>query len=110
MGWIRDESTAQVIDGSTFAGNVKAFTVGIPTGLGDSGSVPTREQCGNAVLSDIHPGGSTLRSPIPSMCAGVSLTPEEKAFEFLFFDEFAIVTPSCEFCPPTPPIPVGDEG
>jgi hypothetical protein len=110
LPWIRDESTARVIDGSTFAGNVKAFTVGIPTGVGDSGSIPESGQCGKAVLSDIHPGGTTPHSPIPSTCAGMSLTPEEKLLEFLFFDDFAIVSPGCDLCPPSSPLPAGVGG
>jgi len=107
--WIHDESTAELTDGSTFAGNVKAFTIGIPTGLADSGVVPTRDQCGRAVFSDIHPGGTAPRSPIPSACAGLSMTPEEKALEFLFFSDFAVLSNGCELCPPGIPL-VADGG
>ncbi len=104
--WIYDESTAQIVDGSTFAGNVKAFTVGLPTIPGDGGeSAPQPGTCGKAVLSDIHPGGTALQSPIPSTCVGLVQTPGEKVLEYLFFDNFSVASHGCEYCPPPPPPP-----
>jgi hypothetical protein len=108
VGWIHDDSTARLLDGSSFAGNVKALTFGIPTGLGEAGAIAEPSACGTAVLTDIHPGGTALRSPIPSACAGSTLTPEEKALEFLFFDNFNTTAPTCGCLPPPPPIP--DDG
>lgn len=109
--WIYDPSTAQVVDGSTFAGNVKAFSVGLPTLQGDGGeSAPQPGTCGKAVLSDIHPGGTALQSPIPSTCVGLSQTAEEKALEYLFFDSFAIALRGCDCPPPSPPPPPGVDG
>jgi hypothetical protein len=103
VGWIHDISTAGLVDGSAFAGNVKALSIAIPSGMVDGGAEEAPELCGRAVLSDIHPGGTAPRSPIPSTCAGLALTPEEKALEFLFFDDFIPAIPGCEGCPPPPP-------
>ena len=98
--WIFDESTAGTVDGSAFAGNVKALTVAIPSTT--DGSVP-ENSCGRALLTDIHPGGMTPLSPVPSACLGGGLGAEEKALEYLFFGEFLTVeTPTCA-CPPPPP-------
>jgi hypothetical protein len=102
--WIHDVSTAGLVDGSAFAGNVKALSIGIPSGAVDGGEVEP-PLCGRAVLSDIHPGGTAPRSPIPSTCAGLGLTPEEKALEFLFFDDFSPAISGCNDCPPPPPPP-----
>jgi hypothetical protein len=55
--------------------------------------------CGEAVFTDIHPGGSGVSSaaPVPTSCAaGASMTAEEKALEYLFFA-------LSETCRPTPP-------
>ena len=108
VGWIHDVSTAGLVSGSAFAGNVKALTIGIPRGVVDGGVEETAQVCGRAVLTDIHPGGTAPRSPIPSSCAGLGLTPEEKALEFLFFDDFIPPMPACD-CPPPPP-PPPDQG
>jgi hypothetical protein len=104
--WIYDESTAQIVDGSIFAGNAKAFSVGTPTVPGDGGeSAPALGACGKALLTDIHPGGTALQSPIPSTCVGSSQTPEEKVLEYLFFSEFFPPAPPPCACPPPPPPP-----
>jgi hypothetical protein len=103
--WIYDEST--------FAGNVKAFSVGLPIVPGDGGeSAPAPGSCSKAVLTDIHPGGTAPQSPIPSSCVGLSQTPEEKVLEYLFFDSFTIASRGCDPCPPPqpPPPPAMDGG
>jgi hypothetical protein len=108
VAWIHDESTAALVDGSVFAGNVKALTVTVPSAT-DAGSEEAPAACGRAVLTDIHPGGTALLSPIPSACTGAGLSAEEKILEFLFFQEFMVSTPSCGGCPPPPPwSPPGD--
>jgi hypothetical protein len=105
VGWIHDVSTAGLVDGSTFGGNVKGLSIGIPPSVFDGGAEEPPAQCGRAALTDIHPGGTAPRSPIPSTCAGLGLTPEERALEFLFFDEFTPAISGCGACLPPPPPP-----
>ncbi len=100
--WILDEST-QFVDGGTITGSVKALTVSVPPLPGDGGFVTESSPCGKALLTDIHPGGTAVQSPVPSACAVTGLSAGDKALEFLFFDEFALPDPSCAGCPPQLP-------
>ena len=75
-------------------------------------------QCGRVVHTDIHvkaapaaPGESKDKSdpgtggtPFPSGCTSVTLSAQEKALEFLFFDLSACVQPDTDR-PVPPPVP-----
>jgi hypothetical protein len=107
VAWIHDESTATLVDGVAFPGNVKALTLTVPSATGVGSSEGT-SACGGALLTDIHPGGTALLSPIPSACTRAGLSAEEKVLEFLFFREFLaleVPVPVCECPPPPPPSP-----
>ncbi len=78
------------------------------------GAAP-EEQCGRAVLTDIHiqakiegPNGdeggddSDTDKPFPSGCAATPSSPQAKALEFMFFDLSACVTPD-DRTPVAPP-------
>lgn len=54
---------------------------------------PADQQCGRAVLTDIHVGGEEGSKPVPGSCGSASLTPQELALEFLLFDVVACVQP-----------------
>jgi hypothetical protein len=100
--WIFDEST-QLVDGAAITGSVKALTVSVPPLPGDGGFVTEAPPCGKAVLTDIHPGGTAVQSPVPAACPATGLSAGDKALEFLFFDEFTLPDPACNGCPP--PLP-----
>jgi hypothetical protein len=51
------------------------------------------QQCGRAVLSDIHVSGEQGSKPVPGQCDSGELTPQELALEFLLFDLVACVQP-----------------
>jgi hypothetical protein len=104
--WIFDQSTA-VPDGAISEGNVKALSVALPyTADAEAATLG----CGNATLTDIHPGGTVAVSPLPSACPAGGLSAEEKALEFLFFEQVAPQLPGCSGCPPPPPPPPFDGG
>jgi hypothetical protein len=94
--WIYDSSSTDVkyLSILTPAG-------GLPQPADAGESAPT--YCGKAVFSDLHAGGTSLQTSIPSGCPGGALSAQELALEFLFFDLSACV--SDESLPP-PPIPL----
>jgi hypothetical protein len=88
--------------------SVKYFTFntpigGVPPGP-DAGPDAGNSYCGKAVMSDIHVSGSANdATTVPTTCQIHSLTPQEKALEFLFFDLSSCVTD--DTLPPEPPMP-----
>ncbi len=63
---------------------------------------PAAEQCGRAVFSDIHVAIDDQRGPVfPTECTTKTLSPQEQALEFLFFDLSSCVQDETK--PPEPP-------
>jgi hypothetical protein len=60
--------------------------------------------CGKAVVTDVHVGASAAPSnaPIPESCGTGDLSPEEKALEFLLFDQSVCQTMLPKGLPPGP--------
>jgi hypothetical protein len=78
-------------------GNVQYMSFNAPT------TAPAASQCGRAVFSDLHVSGSGSKS-FPTDCSFESdgtLTPQQKALEFLFFDLSSCV--ESNGVAPTPP-------
>ncbi|HMF44430.1 MAG TPA: carboxypeptidase-like regulatory domain-containing protein [Polyangia bacterium] len=81
---------------------------------------PTEMQCGRVVHTDLHvkaapvpsgekkdqsnPGPAPSGTPFPTGCTSVTLSAQEKALEFLFFDLSACVQPDTDK-PMPPPVP-----
>jgi hypothetical protein len=74
---------------------------------GDAAAESTGKQyCGKAVFTDLHTGGflTAQYTPIPAKCpTNATLSTQQKALEFLFFDLSACVTDDSQ---PPPPIPL----
>jgi hypothetical protein len=73
-----------------------------------------RTYCGTAYFTDIHPGGgqalqdttadgSGSPAAVPAACDGGPLTVEEKALEFLFFDQTECLSTEVIGLPPPHP-------
>jgi hypothetical protein len=77
---------------------------GIPRA--DAGAETSGSQyCGKAVFTDLHTSSTLTKSAnsIPSDCSGASLTAQQDALEFLFFDLSACVSNDSTVPPPPPP-------
>jgi hypothetical protein len=73
----------------------KYMSFGTPIGgitLPDSGAESGKQYCGKAVVTDLHAGGTKASGDLPASCTtGGTLSAQEKALEFLFFDLAACV-------------------
>jgi hypothetical protein len=102
--WIYDSETSDA-----GVNDVKFLSFETPIGglTGDAAAEPgTNDYCGKAVFTDLHTGGSLLAQydSVPAECpTGVSLTNQQKALEFLFFDLSACVADDTVAPPPPPP-------
>jgi hypothetical protein len=81
--WIYDKSSSSL--------NTKALAFATPVGglpLPDGGSESSPRYCGRAMFTDVHAGGGGVSSPasVPASCMGGTMSAEEKALEYLFFD------------------------
>jgi hypothetical protein len=71
--------------------DTKYLSFGTPVGGLSGGTAgEATKYCGKAVFSDLHAGGAPA-GDVPAACTGATLTPQEDALEFLFFDLSACV-------------------
>jgi hypothetical protein len=102
--WIYDPMAAE---GGT-ANDVKYLSFETPVGgtplAADAGSASERRYCGKAAFADLHTSGSLVAqaSSIPADCVAATLSPQQKALEFLFFDLSACVADDALAPPPLP--------
>jgi len=93
-----------IYDPTTYPNDTKYLSFLTPVGgiplAADSGAEPP-QYCGKAVFTDLHTSGQPS-GDVPAACTAASLTPQQKALEFLFFDLSACVAPDTE-PPPLPP-------
>ncbi len=86
----------------------KYMSFGTPIGgitIRDGGAESSKQYCGKAVVTDLHAGGGRPTGDLPASCtAGGTLSAQEKALEFLFFDLAACVRDETvpEVMPPPP--------
>jgi hypothetical protein len=85
----------------------KYMSFGTPIGgitAGDAGGESGKQYCGKAVVTDLHAGGTKASGDLPGSCTTGTLSAQEKALEFLFFDLAACVRDETvpEVMPPPP--------
>lgn len=109
---VNGPTTQWIYDPNTTPNNTKYLSFETPVG----GTPPpppspcnetacvSKKFCGKAVFADLDVSSNTPgdAGAVPEGCPKQGLTPQQKALEFLFFDEVACVT---ENCPPPPPPP-----
>jgi hypothetical protein len=96
--WIYDQA-----DDSDAGAPVEMLSFRTPVGgVRDSGAASY--YCGRAVLSDVHvgAGGAPSSAGVPESCDTGDLSPEEKALEFLLFDQGPCVSSTTVVSPPPP--------
>ncbi len=109
---LSDSTTRWIYDPNTAPNNTKYLSFQTPIGGApppssspcNETSCTFRKFCGKAVFADLDTSGNppgTVET-VPSGCPTQGLTPQQKALEFLFFDQVGCVT---ENCPPPPPPP-----
>jgi hypothetical protein len=96
VGTISPQALAWIYKGPPDGPSVKYFTFNTPIA-----AMPD-QQCGRAVMSDIHVSSGFVSGNIPSGCDQNPLTDQEKALIFLFFDLAACITPDENPVPPDP--------
>jgi hypothetical protein len=92
--WIYDP-----MDGPTGGVSVKYVSANTPLG------VPSEQQCGRTVYSDIHVSSgddSAPAKPFPTGCTSLGLSPQEKVLIYMLFDLSACIVPDDQ--PPAPPL------
>ncbi len=95
--WISDDPTSSTM----------YFSFDTPTSAPVDPKTGLPAYCGRAVFSDLHVSGNPLTTdtgPPPGGCAGVDLSPQEKALEFMLFDLSSCVIPDT-VAPPDAGIP-----
>jgi len=83
-------------------GATQYFSFNTPTDAASKADGPG--YCGRVVFSDLHVGAASHdmpAMPVPTSCADVDLSPQEKALEFMLFDLSSCVIPDNK--PPLPP-------
>jgi hypothetical protein len=92
--WIDDPSSADAGVDAASTGDVKLLSFATPLGgINDAGPAYVTMYCGKAVFSDIHIGAAPS-GDLPTSCPTGPLTAEEKALEFLLFDQALCVPPT----------------
>ena len=104
---VNKSATQWIYDPSTNPNDTKYLSFETPIGGvsdPDAGPEAPPQYCGKAVFTDLHTSSSLLStvSSIPAGCSKATLTPQQKALEFLFFDLSACVT-NDTIPPPAPP-------
>jgi hypothetical protein len=97
--WIYTSSPTASVQYLDFNTPVEPLETGVDGGAAS--------QCGRVVFTDIHvsaASGDTSHpeTPFPTGCTSTTLSPQEKALEFIFFDLSSCV--QNDFDPPVPPI------
>lgn len=99
VGVVNKVTSTRWVYASTNPESTKYLSFNTPVGI------PPDQQCGKAVFGDLHIGaGSVVNGQYPASCPK-TLTPQEKALIFLFFDLSSCVQTKDDAPIPPPPPP-----
>jgi hypothetical protein len=80
------------------------MTFNTPVGVSPS------NQCGRFIFSDIHVSSGDKGNSFPSECKSTTMSPQEKALEFMFFDLASAVCDEQQPPPTCTPLTCADQG
>lgn len=80
------------------------MTFNTPVGLSPA------DQCGRFIFSDIHVSSGDKGTSFPSECKTTTMSPQEKALEFMFFDLASQVCDESQPLPACVPLTCADQG
>jgi hypothetical protein len=104
LEWIYANNTLEYPSLAAIAHAPQYLTFNTPVGTS------TASQCGRFIFSDIHVSSGDKGSSFPSECKSTTMSAQEKALEFMFFDLASAVCDEAQPPPMCTPLTCADQG
>ncbi len=103
LEWIYAENTQYPI-GNNIPHAPQYITFNTPVGIAPA------NQCGRFIFSDIHVSSGDKGNSFPSECKSTTMSPQEKALAFMFFDLASVVCDESQPIPTCTKLTCADQG